>query len=123
MGGATGIMDGATEIMGEATGIRDKATGIRGERTDGLFDHGVPRKTRVELDQLRFVVIREMACSSNKMVFPVPAPLLRLRTNIANVTLARAFADRHISFGKQPSSKSISSLHSELPTPISLSNT
>jgi hypothetical protein len=116
MHGATGIMDGATEIMDEATGIRD-------ERTDGLFDHVILRRTRVELDQLRLVVIREMACSSSKMVFPVPAPLLRLRTNIANVTLARAFADRHISSGKQPSSKSISSLHSELLTPISLSNT
>jgi hypothetical protein len=88
MHGATGIMDGATEIMDEATGIRD-------ERTDGLFDHVILRRTRVELDQLRLVVIREMACSSSKMVFPVPAPLLRLRTNIANVTLARAFADRH----------------------------
>jgi len=80
MDGATGIMDGATGIMDGATRIRDEATGIRDKRTDGLFDHVVLRKTRVGLDQLRFVVIREMACSSSKMVFPVPAPLLRLRT-------------------------------------------
>jgi len=65
--------------MGKATRIMDGATGIRDKGTYGLFDHVVLGKTRVELDQLRFLVIREMACSSNKMVFPAPAPLLRLR--------------------------------------------
>ena len=47
----------------EATGIRDEATGIRDKGIDGLSDHVVLRKTRVDLDQLRFAVIRKMACS------------------------------------------------------------